>query len=162
MTGAPALTRLLLTLPPEWEVMVDAADDAPSDPALGAAVNLAQHSFAHGGRKPDVTAGLVAAVDASGVATVLIATLTAWVYTTNSLPKLPPDSSQPSVIRGVLVAPDAPVDFLVLSCRVDSSDGLTTGLLHFSSPNLPLQEELVDTFRAIASTARLGPVVEDA
>jgi hypothetical protein len=144
-------------LPQPWAVSDGTAQERLSlfdrSPDVGSAVRAALAEEKQVG-SPDLVASMLQFVaDESGdVAAVLMASCTIWIYRVSDLSG--PIAEQQSVARDVQLTPGVGADFYELTVPVTSSDGELVALLAFSTPNVPLADDLAQNFRAIAATAR--------
>lgn len=162
MTSATSTDwQFTIDLPEPWAVSdptttPDVALLAQSTTA-GTAIKQASAFTAQYG-PPDFVASLMQPViDESGILiAILIATCTTYLYYTADLPG--DVDEQTRTLRGVEISDGVVADFHELTVPVFSEDRSVVALLTFSTPNLPLADELASIFRAIVKTARVAPI----
>jgi hypothetical protein len=163
MTETVGGTQLQLKLPPSWlqsDPLMLSESDLPAPVRAALLTSDGSHHFP----APDLMASVITpVVDANGrLEEVVIASLVAVTVPTAQLGELAPSLNAVEIVEGVPVVEGISADFLTLILPVQSEDSEQTTLLCFSSPNLTLAADMEAGFRAIARTARLRPVVEDA
>ena len=144
-----------VTLPDAWR-MVDPADpfiEAYSE--LQLPVAQVMQAVMHSQQQPEFMAALVAGVaDESGTVTeLLMASLTAIAYDTDTVPEDVLAGPRSELITNVEVSDGKPISLLTMTIPVHSADRRTTVLMNFATPNLPRADEFEAEFRVIAENA---------
>jgi hypothetical protein len=159
MSAAPAVAhRLHLQLPESWVVMDPAAWDHTEEIARTAGLAASPAGVTDVSR-PDLVATFFNPVTLSGVPIeIVIASLVAWSYASDSLPADAAALDGGTVLRGIETSPGVRADYYVLTLPVVSQDGAVTSLLTFSTPNLPLTKPMDEAFRSIWATASVDAI----
>lgn len=147
-------SHLDITLPETWQV-VD-----PHDPYIEVWEQLDEplpqmmRSIMRSKEKVEFAAGLLAGLadDEGNLSELLIASLTAASYDTDTMPEAARTESSAALVNGIPFG-EQQVSLLTLTIPVTSDDGRTTVLLNFATPNLPRAAEFDRSFRDIAATA---------